>query len=190
MAGQYKADRTKRPTDARRRAQQITEQRAQFCRDLIVSRPSLMFADRIAHIRKEFSCGKTAAELAHARDGHRPDLVLRPVVHFDPSGDHEVALPHGRVELLAQAMKEYYAAGIEDILARAAEDEEAARRKGDLRAANRIRIDTARLNGMGVPDRVQLSGGVTVATVDASELDGLTEEQLAVLATIGARKTP
>ncbi len=162
MAGQYKADRTKRPTDARRRAQQITEQRAQFCRDLIVSRPSLMFADRIAHIRKEFSCGKTAAELAHARAR----------------------------ELLAEAMKEYYAAGIEDILARAAEDEEAARRKGDLRAANRIRIDTARLNGMGVPDRVQLSGGVTVATVDASELDGLTEEQLAVLATIGARKTP
>lgn len=127
------------------------ERNGEWMRDLIVDRPSLTFKQRIEAARTTLGIGKTAAEQAHAR----------------------------AKALLAEARERNYDAAIDAIWARACEDEETARNRGDLRTANRIRIDTARLLGLGAPDRVEHSGSVG-RKVEVNYGD-LTDEEIAVL---------
>lgn len=127
--------------------------RADFIVDLIISRPSLTYDARIEETRKNFGCGKGAAEQSHAL----------------------------AKDMLAAARKDYVATALDHILAASREDEEAARRRGDLRTANRIRMDCAKLLGIGSPDRVEITKPVMA-------FDDLTDEELAVAAKLDRRK--
>lgn len=132
-----------------------TRTRANFIVSLITDRPSLTYDDRIEETRKKFGCGKGAAEQAHAM---------------------------GK-ELLQKAREDYVKNAYDYILASSREDEEAARRRGDLRCANKIRMDTARLLGLGAPDRIEVT-----KKVDLEGLAELTDEELMLLARIDRSK--
>ncbi len=131
-----------------------TSRRAEFVIDLITSRPSLGYDARIAEIMRSCACGKGAAEQAHALAKER--------------------LRDARIEHATKA--------IDEMTAISREREEMAHRRGDLRAANRIMMDRAKLLGLGAPDRVEIT------TQPVVPFDELSDEELAVFAKYDRKK--
>ncbi len=122
--------------------------------------PGMRFTERRKAIMKALGIGKTAAEFAHKR----------------------------ALELRTEHRKEVVTRYLDHVVDRSIEDEEEARLMKDYRAANRIRMDTARLLGLGAPDKVEHSGGVDVK--HKHDLSALTDEQLEALAAMDAVPKP
>jgi hypothetical protein len=119
--------------------------------------PALRFRERIAMARKPIEegglgIGKTAAEDAYAR-----------------------AMELQR-EHCAEIVKGYR----EHVIRASMEDEEEARRIKDYRAANRIRMDLAKLLGLNEPEKIELTGSVNVE--QSYDFSDVPDEVLAMVA--------
>lgn len=122
-----------------------TEMRAKWTLEKWTERPSLRYDQMTREICKAFEIGELAAQRVIKRT----------------------------YELMKVRTTEMADRYLDTVLARALADEETARRRGDLRTANKIRFDTAKLFGLGAPEVIEHKHS-------RQEFEDLTDDELAV----------
>lgn len=128
------------------------ERRAQWALERWTDDRTLGYYEMTAEIRKKFECGKTAAELTIKRT----------------------------YELMKARTAEVVQRYLDTIVADTLDDIQAARRTKDYRAANKMRMDLARLLGIGEPERVD---------VTHHKFDELSDEELEALGKLDGAPT-
>ena len=131
-------------------SRQVAEIRAEWCLEYMRAHPTLRPGQVQRAIREYYGCGGTISKLAYAR----------------------------ALEMFSEGREDFVANGIDYIIASTKEDIEEARHNRDYRAADRMRMNLAKLLGIAAPEKLELSGSVDVE----HDLSGMSEEELMVIA--------
>lgn len=131
--------------------------RAEWVLKHIRRHPGMRYDARIQTIRRQLLIGKGAAEIAYTR---------------------AMEMHHTHADEIAKNL-------ISSIVVDSMEDIDSARRAGDWRAANRIRMDLSRMLGLHAPDKVEHTFGDPVIE---KQMEELSDEELALFARVDRAK--